>query len=382
MCAIEDGASSGITVNESALSLDSLSGGDEGSSSVSSLAEEEEIVSGLDQARSISSKKRVKMMCSYGGRILPRPHDNQLRYMGGETRILVVKKEIAYKDLMAKLSHLAGKSFLLKYQLPNEDLDALVSVTSDEDVKNMMDEFDKMVSRDRSSDGAAVKLRVFLFDPHGPSKSPLFDPSAVLEYSSDESVMDPSSTSSGSKFAASPPLLATNSSSYHHHPPRKSKMGAAQQLRDHEFGSLKAYQRKHQAQDQHHSPVEPENNHSERRGGMFYNQDVPSSGQLHPHHYQFVDGFTSSEASRGIKPPCHCCAAEPSSSSSSMLPPRHPVAQRSLSPYHHHSPVRTGYSINETQAHFCGPRYYNPPSYSHHHHPHHHHHLHHLYNNA
>ncbi|GKV27758.1 hypothetical protein SLEP1_g36893 [Rubroshorea leprosula] len=32
----------------------------------------------------------------------------------------------------------------VKYQLPNEDLDALISVTTDEDLENMMDEYDRL----------------------------------------------------------------------------------------------------------------------------------------------------------------------------------------------------------------------------------------------
>lgn len=47
-----------------------------------------------------------------------------------------------------------------KYQLPNEDLDALISVTTDEDVENMMDEYDRVAgNRNRRS----ARLRLFLF---------------------------------------------------------------------------------------------------------------------------------------------------------------------------------------------------------------------------
>ncbi|EFJ36445.1 hypothetical protein SELMODRAFT_29542, partial [Selaginella moellendorffii] len=66
---------------------------------------------------------RVKLMCSYGGKILPRPNDSQLRYMGGETRIVVVDRAITLRELLQKLRKLTGKSMLLKYQLPGEDLD-------------------------------------------------------------------------------------------------------------------------------------------------------------------------------------------------------------------------------------------------------------------
>ncbi|KAM1043753.1 hypothetical protein PS2_034708 [Malus domestica] len=38
---------------------------------------------------------RVRFMCSFGGKILPRPHDNQLRYVGGDTRIVVVHRTVS-----------------------------------------------------------------------------------------------------------------------------------------------------------------------------------------------------------------------------------------------------------------------------------------------
>ncbi|XP_024520142.1 uncharacterized protein LOC112342475 [Selaginella moellendorffii] len=104
------------------------------------------------------SNIRVKLMCSYGGKILPRPNDSQLRYMGGETRIVVVDRAITLRELLQKLRKLTGKSMLLKYQLPGEDLDALVSVKSDEDLDNMMEEYDRLMQRD-----PAARLRVFLF---------------------------------------------------------------------------------------------------------------------------------------------------------------------------------------------------------------------------
>ncbi|XP_024537992.1 recQ-mediated genome instability protein 1 [Selaginella moellendorffii] len=102
---------------------------------------------------------RAKFLCSYGGRIMPRPHDSQLRYVGGETRILSVHRGDSVIDLMTKLRKICPyESFILKYQLPNEDLDALVSVISEEDLENMMEEYDRMESKDSSS-----RLRLFLF---------------------------------------------------------------------------------------------------------------------------------------------------------------------------------------------------------------------------
>eukprot|EP01018_Ginkgo_biloba_P025586 Gb_05070 [translate_table: standard] len=112
---------------------------------------------------------RVRLMCSFGGKILPRPHDNQLCYVGGETRIVVVHRNITYADLIAKLSKIYGSSVCLKYQLPNEDLDALISVTTDEDLENMMEEYDRF----QQTCSKPPRLRIFLFSAKPESTSSL-----------------------------------------------------------------------------------------------------------------------------------------------------------------------------------------------------------------
>eukprot|EP00250_Pteridium_aquilinum_P016311 c23044_g1_i1 orf=626-5191(+) len=103
---------------------------------------------------------RVKFMCSFGGRILPRPGDGTLRYAGGDTRIISVSRYAKYSDLMHKMGRLYGQPVLMKYQLPNEDLDALISISCDEDVENMMEEYDRLQSSEGSN-----RLRIFLFSP-------------------------------------------------------------------------------------------------------------------------------------------------------------------------------------------------------------------------
>ncbi|KAF3973893.1 hypothetical protein CMV_002726 [Castanea mollissima] len=47
---------------------------------------------------------KAKFMCSYGGKIHPRPHDNQLSYIGGETKILAVDRTIKFSSFISKLS--------------------------------------------------------------------------------------------------------------------------------------------------------------------------------------------------------------------------------------------------------------------------------------
>lgn len=101
---------------------------------------------------------RVKFLCSFGGSILPRPQDGKLRYVGGETRIVSVPRDIGYEELMGRMRELYEDAAILKYQQPDEDLDALVSVVNDDDVINMMEEYDKLGSGD-----AFTRLRIFLF---------------------------------------------------------------------------------------------------------------------------------------------------------------------------------------------------------------------------
>ncbi|MCD7455391.1 hypothetical protein HAX54_028040 [Datura stramonium] len=100
---------------------------------------------------------KIRLMCSYGGHIIPRPHDKSLCYIGGDTRIFVADRRISLSDLSSRLSKtlLSGRPFWLKYQLPNEDLDSLISVTTDEDLENMIEEYDRVTKTSR--------IRVFLF---------------------------------------------------------------------------------------------------------------------------------------------------------------------------------------------------------------------------
>ncbi|CAL9122834.1 unnamed protein product [Musa textilis] len=101
---------------------------------------------------------RVKFLCSFGGSILPRPIDGRLRYVGGETRIVTVPRDVSYDELLARMRELFDGASIIKYQQPDEDLDALVSLVNDEDVTNMMEEYDKLGT---AGDGSTW-LRIFL----------------------------------------------------------------------------------------------------------------------------------------------------------------------------------------------------------------------------
>ncbi|KAL2897194.1 Alpha-glucan phosphorylase 1 [Bienertia sinuspersici] len=104
------------------------------------------------------SLTKIKVLCSFGGKVLPRPSDGKLRYVGGETRIMRINRDISWQELKQKTSAILDCSHTIKYQLPGEDLDALVSVSSEEDLQNMMEECNVLGNGE-----GAKKLRLFLF---------------------------------------------------------------------------------------------------------------------------------------------------------------------------------------------------------------------------
>ncbi|CAL0309604.1 unnamed protein product [Lupinus luteus] len=126
---------------------------------------------GVEESSSCCSspKNKVKFLCSHGGKVLPRPSDGTLKYVGGETRVISVPRDITFSDLMKKLSEMVEGDMILKYQLMPEDLDALVSVRTDEDLKHMIEE------NGRHENEGAPLLRAFLF----PSKPVLIENQAA-----------------------------------------------------------------------------------------------------------------------------------------------------------------------------------------------------------
>ncbi|KAJ8769018.1 hypothetical protein K2173_024013 [Erythroxylum novogranatense] len=111
------------------------------------------------------SSYKIKFMCSYGGKIHPRPHDNQLSYVGGETKILAFDRRSNFSAMIKKLEALSGDSHVcFKYQLPGKDLDALISITNDDDLEHMMREYDRLYRVSTKP----VRMRLFLF-PVNPS---------------------------------------------------------------------------------------------------------------------------------------------------------------------------------------------------------------------
>ncbi|KAK6231051.1 hypothetical protein QUC31_002569 [Theobroma cacao] len=113
---------------------------------------------GMSLGASYRTSSKMKVLCSFGGKILPRPSDGKLRYVGGETRIIRIRKDISWQELTQKILAIYDQAHVIKYQLPGEDFDALVSVSSDEDLQNMMEECNELEDKE-----ASQKLRMFLF---------------------------------------------------------------------------------------------------------------------------------------------------------------------------------------------------------------------------
>ncbi|XVE56341.1 hypothetical protein DITRI_Ditri04bG0001500 [Diplodiscus trichospermus] len=116
----------------------------------------------IESKNNTKSSDTIKFLCSYGGKILPRSIDGKLRYVGGFTRVLSVDRSISFTELMVKLVEFCGYSVTLRCQLPNGDLDTLISIKSDEDLKNIIQEYDEAAL---TSASATTKIRAILTTP-------------------------------------------------------------------------------------------------------------------------------------------------------------------------------------------------------------------------
>lgn len=77
---------------------------------------------------------------------------------------MAVDRRTNLTNLNTFMAHLSrtlfnNRPFTLKYQIPSEDIDSLISVTSDEDLMNMIEEHERAVS---CTSGPA-RIRLFLF---------------------------------------------------------------------------------------------------------------------------------------------------------------------------------------------------------------------------
>ncbi|KAJ9549772.1 hypothetical protein OSB04_022315 [Centaurea solstitialis] len=152
----------------------------------------------------------VKFLCSYGGKILPRYTDGKLRYCGGETRVISVNRSLSFSELLEKLGEICRTpAVALRCQLPTEDLDALVSITCDEDLVNLIEEYDRKSSVQSSSN---LKIRAFLTLAKKSSSIPSrrsaygFSSSTSIDLEIPSSPRSPSSSSSYSSSTARFPI--------------------------------------------------------------------------------------------------------------------------------------------------------------------------------
>lgn len=127
-----------------------------------------------------SQSGKIKFLCSFGGKILPRPSDAKLRYVGGETRIISIRKNISWEELVKKTSGICNQPHTIKYQLPGEDLDALISVSSDEDLQNMIDECHGIETL-----GGSSRLRIFLIPLSESESTSTFDDITIQQSNPD-----------------------------------------------------------------------------------------------------------------------------------------------------------------------------------------------------
>ncbi|KAA8519401.1 hypothetical protein F0562_013657 [Nyssa sinensis] len=114
----------------------------------------------------------MRLMCSSGGKILSHSDDNQLHYVGSDTRIVDVYRLICISSLLSSLSSIFDTSnFVIKYKLPNEDFDALITVTTDEDIDDLMEAYDRFAESNVASKSKRPWFRLFLFSTEAADSS-------------------------------------------------------------------------------------------------------------------------------------------------------------------------------------------------------------------
>ncbi|KAM1311050.1 hypothetical protein PS1_007556 [Malus domestica] len=88
----------------------------------------------------------LKILCSYGGKILPRHSNGTLRYDGGHNRVLAVDSSSTCTELMEKLKEFSG-------------------YYSDEDLANIIEEYGRASFPPRP-----LKIRAILAPPKSPKQ--------------------------------------------------------------------------------------------------------------------------------------------------------------------------------------------------------------------
>ncbi|RAL47568.1 hypothetical protein DM860_011306 [Cuscuta australis] len=121
----------------------------------------------------------IKILYSYLGRIVAGRPDGKLRYVGGYTRVLSVDRSISYAELMLKFAEACGESMNLKCKLPAEDLDVLVSISGDEELAAVIEEYDRV----SAAENREMKIRAVLSPVKSPKKaSPPSSPMSCFDF--------------------------------------------------------------------------------------------------------------------------------------------------------------------------------------------------------
>ena len=198
----------------------------------------------------------IKLLCSYGGKILPRATDGELRYAGGHTRVLTVARSISFSgsfrfpqpafhsrrvfhflcfvesilffefnvslrrcaELMVKLSEFCGSSVILRCQLPKGDLETLISITNDEDLASIIEEYDRASLKLAHP----LKIKAVLSPPKSMKKASPVPSSASASSSATHSPSGSPHTSTESL-----PYAAFHRIGRHNRPPVVYAIGAA-----------------------------------------------------------------------------------------------------------------------------------------------------------
>ncbi|KAJ8455753.1 hypothetical protein OPV22_034999 [Ensete ventricosum] len=145
---------------------------------------------------SVSPRNRLKFLCSYGGKILPHPSDDHLRYVGGHTRVLVVTRSISFSELKERIQDMFPCCAAIKYELVAKDMEALVSVTCDEDLAYMLDEYDRLDAR-QPRFPSSPRFRLFLFSSPSSNLAAAADDDQRLISAASSSATSPTSTIDG-----------------------------------------------------------------------------------------------------------------------------------------------------------------------------------------
>ncbi|KAJ0971245.1 hypothetical protein J5N97_019204 [Dioscorea zingiberensis] len=122
----------------------------------------------LPRPKKPPSHQKLKLLCSFGGSFAPRQPSGELRYSGGETRIISVdRRGINLSKLRSRLSDIGPNcTFPLCYQFPEPTSDSpdeapprLILIETDDDVRRMVEDHDRLVTMGRVS-----RLRLFICD--------------------------------------------------------------------------------------------------------------------------------------------------------------------------------------------------------------------------